>query len=56
MNKSVSEMHEAQFYTKLKNNKVLCELCPWDCKLETGQTGVCKVRTNENGKLVTLVY
>ncbi len=49
-------MHEAQFYTKLENNKVLCKLCPWDCKLETGQTGVCKVRTNVNGKLLTSVY
>jgi pyruvate formate lyase activating enzyme len=49
-------MQEAQFYIKLKNNKVLCELCPWDCKLEAGQTGICKVRTNENGKLITSVY
>ncbi len=49
-------MQEAQFYTKLENNNVLCELCPWDCKLEAGQTGVCKVRTNENGKLITSVY
>jgi len=49
-------MQEAQFYKKLKNNKVLCELCPWDCKLEAGQTGICKVRTNENGKLITSVY
>ena len=49
-------MQKAQFYTKLENNKVLCELCPWNCKLEAGQTGVCKVRTNENGKLTTSVY
>ncbi|MCF6357067.1 MAG: AmmeMemoRadiSam system radical SAM enzyme [Draconibacterium sp.] len=49
-------MQEAQFYTKLKNNKVHCELCPWDCILEAGQTGICKVRTNESGKLITSVY
>ena len=49
-------MQEALFYTKLENNKVRCELCPWNCQLDSGQTGICKVRTNENGKLVSLVY
>ncbi len=49
-------MQEAQFYTKLDNNKVLCKLCPWNCELVSGQTGICKVRTNENGSLITSVY
>lgn len=49
-------MQEAQFYIKLEDNKVRCELCPWYCELNSGQTGVCKVRTNENGKLKTSVY
>ncbi len=49
-------MQEANFYTKLENNKVLCELCPWNCVLGIGQTGICRVRINENGRLATLVY
>ena len=49
-------MQEALFYSKLKDNKIKCELCPWNCKLISGQTGACKVRTNENGKLFTSVY
>ena len=49
-------MQNALFYTKLENNNVRCELCPWNCQLDSGQTGICKVRTNENGKLVSLVY
>ena len=49
-------MHEALFYTKLENQTVQCDLCPWFCILKTGQTGNCKVRSNENGKLVTHVY
>jgi len=49
-------MKEALFYTKSKNNKVRCELCPWNCELNSGETGICKVRTNENGKLITMVY
>lgn len=49
-------MHEADFYIKLKNNIVKCELCPWFCELKPGQTGNCRVRKNEGGILVTLVY
>ncbi|HCE56661.1 MAG TPA: AmmeMemoRadiSam system radical SAM enzyme [Prolixibacteraceae bacterium] len=49
-------MHEALFYTKLENQTVRCELCPWYCILKPGQTGNCKVRSNENGKLITHVF
>ncbi len=49
-------MQEAQFYTKLENQIVRCDLCPWNCVLKPGQTGVCKVRSNENGILQTHVY
>jgi pyruvate formate lyase activating enzyme len=49
-------MQEAQFYSELKNGNVRCELCPWYCELKPGQTGICKVRKNENGKLITQVY
>lgn len=33
-----------------------CELCPRGCVLEEGQRGNCRVRTNRDGKIVTLVY
>ncbi len=49
-------MHEALFYTKLENRTLRCDLCPWFCVLKPGQTGNCKVRSNEKGKLVTHVY
>lgn len=49
-------MQEALFYTKLENETIRCDLCPWNCILKSGQTGVCKVRSNENGKLFTHVY
>ena len=49
-------MQEALFYIKLENNKVRCELCPWNCGLNPEQIGICKVRTNQKGKLTTLVY
>ena len=49
-------MQEARFYTKLENKVIQCDLCPWNCVLKPGQTGVCKVRINENGNLFTHVY
>jgi pyruvate formate lyase activating enzyme len=49
-------MHEAQFYIKGADLKVECQLCPFYCVLNEGQTGNCKVRVNKNGKLFTLVY
>jgi len=49
-------MQEALFYQKQGNQKVTCELCPWFCELKTGMVGVCKVRRNENGRLITDVY
>uniref|UniRef100_UPI00321658A3 AmmeMemoRadiSam system radical SAM enzyme n=1 Tax=uncultured Draconibacterium sp. TaxID=1573823 RepID=UPI00321658A3 len=49
-------MKEALFYTKLKESRVKCELCPWNCILNIGQTGNCRVRTNRNGILTTEVY
>lgn len=49
-------MQKALFYKTLANNKVKCELCPWNCMLSPGQLGNCKVRANENGVLVTEVY
>ena len=47
---------EALYYEKQNNQNVKCTLCPWFCELKPGMTGVCKVRRNEYGKLVTDVY
>lgn len=49
-------MNEARFYTQIHNQTVRCNLCPWNCVLKPGQTGNCKVRSNENGMLITHVY
>ncbi|WP_297098425.1 AmmeMemoRadiSam system radical SAM enzyme [uncultured Draconibacterium sp.] len=49
-------MQEALFYSKTTNGQVQCELCPWNCILSDGQTGNCKVRSNQNGVLLTEVY
>jgi len=42
---------EAQFY-KSKEDNMLCYLCPHNCIIRAGGTGICKVRSNEGGKLL----
>ena len=49
-------MKEARYYTPLADKKVKCDLCPHNCVLKDGQTGICRTRRNENGKLYTLAY
>lgn len=49
-------MKEALFYEKSSGNKVQCLLCPHRCLIAVGKVGVCGVRKNVNGKLVSLVY
>jgi len=48
--------HEARFYEPLPGGKVLCTLCPHDCRIPDGGRGVCAVRYNVGGRLYTLVY
>jgi len=49
-------MKEALFYEKLDNGKVRCHLCPHNCNISDGKTGICGVRKNQKGKLYSLVY
>ena len=35
---------------------VQCTLCPFECFLPEGARGICKVRMNHGGRLITLVY
>ncbi len=47
---------EAKFYISKDEGKVQCILCPHNCILKEGQTGICKVRSNKGGKLRTENY
>ncbi len=49
-------MKEARLYEKLKNNLIQCQACRWQCIIPEGQTGICGVRLNQNGKLYLTVY
>lgn len=49
-------IHEALFYQKLDNKKVKCQLCPRYCVIPPGKKGYCRVRENQDGKLISLSY
>lgn len=52
----MTTVHEARFYEPLPDKKVLCTLCPHDCRIPDNGRGACSVRYNRDGKLYTLVY
>jgi len=47
---------EAMLYTPLENDAVRCSLCAHRCQIANGKRGICQVRENRNGTLVSLVY
>jgi len=46
----------ALHYEKLPGQKVLCHLCPRECRVADQERGYCGVRENRGGDYVTLVY
>jgi len=49
-------VRRAMFFESLSRDRVVCNLCPNECVLGKGERGVCRVRENRDGRLVTLVY
>jgi pyruvate formate lyase activating enzyme len=43
---------EALYYERINGN-VRCFLCPHNCLIADDKTGICKVRKNQGGKLIT---
>ena len=48
--------HEGFLYKKLKNDKVVCSICPNRCILAPGDRSVCRSKVNMDGKLYSLAY
>lgn len=47
---------EAKYYTKQTDNSIQCELCPHNCHIKPGKTGICGTRRNVDGNLEILNY
>ena len=50
------KLKEALYYKTGENKDVQCTLCPHNCIIANGKRGVCGVRLNRDGKLISLVY
>ena len=51
-----SSNQPAQWWTKLENNTVRCELCPHSCLITEGGRGFCFARQNIKGALFLTAY
>ena len=51
-----SPAHEAALWKPAAGNAADCFLCEHRCHVAPGRRGVCAVRENQGGRLVTLVY
>ncbi len=51
-------MKEADFYevTDPASGQIRCDLCNHRCRIPKGGCGICRVRENRDGRLVSLVY
>lgn len=49
-------VEQAQFWKSSPEEKVTCNLCPHGCVIKPGRTGICGVRKNVQGELVSLNY
>ena len=46
----------ARWFETESNNTVKCLLCPHHCKIKPGNSGICGVRLNDNGTLISAGY
>ena len=49
-------MREAMFWEKLDGDRVRCGLCRHACVIPSGKRGICGLRENREGQLLSLVY
>ena len=49
-------MKEAYLYEKMDKGRVRCFLCNHRCLIKDGERGICRVRENRQGTLLSLVY
>jgi pyruvate formate lyase activating enzyme len=52
----MDEKKEASYWEKAENGKTRCLLCPHRCLISPGNSGLCRVRKNEEGTLYAESY
>ena len=59
MNKNqqvITDAFATQYWHKLEDGRIQCDVCPRECKLHEGQQGLCFVRANKNDQIVLTTY
>jgi len=49
-------MSEGRWWLPLDDGRILCNLCPRQCRLAEGQRGFCFVRRNHGGRMDLTTY
>ncbi len=47
---------KAKYWKKLEDNRVECTLCPHFCSIAPDKSGICRIRSNIDGKLYSIGY
>jgi pyruvate formate lyase activating enzyme len=47
---------ECMFYDPPSDGRIHCRLCPHECRIAEGKTGICRVRQHRDGVLYALTY
>ena len=53
---SLNERYPAKYWHQLPDGRIMCDLCPRDCKLHEGQRGACFVRGRVDDAMVLTTY
>ena len=54
--RAMSETSEAMLYERREDGRARCAVCSHRCTIDPGARGICAVRENVDGRLVSLVY
>ena len=49
-------MTEARWWEDAGDGRVVCRLCPHECRIAPGKTGICSGRENVDGRLMSRIY
>lgn len=56
VNAQETKTHEARFYEPVSDTLIGCGLCPQECRIGPGRTGLCKVRINRDQRLIAMNF
>jgi pyruvate formate lyase activating enzyme len=56
MSAVINDAFPTQYWHKLDDGQIQCDLCPRECKLHEGQRGLCFVRANQDNQIVLTTY